>query len=364
MLYSVIFKGLTGDDLQTIGKRINPPVLAKIGAMLDAQETREAINSLTAINNEALVIDLDTVDDAALIDTLHAYRVQRPETRIIIYAPGRCPGDLVLAQLVALGIYDLVTPDETPAEGLGEIIVQALDAPAGTYASASRFSKTYVGQGAAPAGKGTPGKSNANGRTVYVAHQLIAVWSPTGYLLAFTALNLAALAASKGFDTALINYDLNCPDLDYWFGVRQTGLGNFDDASAGVMTFDDSFRPELVARFLKERAFGVKYLPAGNKLGKIGAPEIKDAKMAGALGAWLGLGVLPVIIIACVLGLVWSNIRSQRGNQLKPRMAMFYYRFLYGMHGRPLSMLPEDGTVPLPPRALPFGVCLAAGAWV
>jgi hypothetical protein len=28
---------------------------------LDAQETREAINSLTAINNEALVIDLDAV---------------------------------------------------------------------------------------------------------------------------------------------------------------------------------------------------------------------------------------------------------------------------------------------------------------
>jgi hypothetical protein len=31
----------------------------------------------------------------------------------------------------------------------------------------------------------------------------------------------------------------------------------------------------LVARFMKERSFGVKYLTAGNKLGKIGAPEIK-----------------------------------------------------------------------------------------
>jgi hypothetical protein len=276
MLYSVIFEKLTNDNLQTIGKRFNAPVLAKIGARLDAQETREVINSLTAINNEALVIDLDTVDDAALIDTLHAYRVQRPETRIIIYAQGRCPGDLVLAQIVALGIYDLVTPDETSTEDIGGTIVRALDAPAGTYASASRFSKTFIIQGAAPVGKGMPGKRNDNGQTVYVAHQLIAVWSPTRYLLAFTALNIAALAASKGFDTALINYDLNCPELDYWFGVRQTGLGNFDDASAGVMTFDDSFKPELVARFMKERSFGVKYLPAGNKLGKIGAPEIKD----------------------------------------------------------------------------------------
>jgi leader peptidase (prepilin peptidase)/N-methyltransferase len=71
---------------------------------------------------------------------------------------------------------------------------------------------------------------------------------------------------------------------------------------------------------------------------------VGDAKMAGALGTWLGLGVLPVIIIACAVGLVWSNVRSQRS-----------------AHGRPLSMLPEDGTVQ---KALPFGVCLAAGAWV
>jgi prepilin signal peptidase PulO-like enzyme (type II secretory pathway) len=69
-----------------------------------------------------------------------------------------------------------------------------------------------------------------------------------------------------------------------------------------------------------------------------------DAKMAGALGAWLGLSVLPVIIIACVMGLVWSNVRLRRG-----------------MHGRPLSLLPEDGTVQ---KALPFGVCLTAGAWI
>jgi hypothetical protein len=30
------------------------------------------------------------------------------------------------------------------------------------------------------------------------------------------------------------------------------------------MTFDDSFKPELVACFMKERAFGVKYIPVIN----------------------------------------------------------------------------------------------------
>jgi prepilin peptidase CpaA len=120
-----------------------------------------------------------------------------------------------------------------------------------------------------------------------------------------------------------------------------------------------------IAMALLGAAIGFSIFLIGIIRGQAGAG---DVKMAGALGAWLGFGVLPVIIIACVMGLVWSNIRSQRGNQLKPRKAIFfkgiYYRFLYGTHARPLNMLPEDGTVPIPPRALPFGVCLAAGAWV
>jgi hypothetical protein len=94
MLYGVIFKGLTDKDIQTIGKRFNPPVLAKIGACLDARETREAINSLAKVNIETLIIDMDSVDEALLIEAMNTYRVQRPETRIIIYAPGRQPGIL------------------------------------------------------------------------------------------------------------------------------------------------------------------------------------------------------------------------------------------------------------------------------
>lgn len=95
-----------------------------------------------------------------------------------------------------------------------------------------------------------------------------------------------------------------------------------------------------IAIALLGAAIGFSIFLIGILRGQAGAG---DAKMAGALGAWLGLGVLPVIIIACVMGYVWSNIRSQRGT-----------------HGRPLSMLPEDETVH---KALPFGVCLAAGAW-
>jgi MinD-like ATPase involved in chromosome partitioning or flagellar assembly len=114
----------------------------------------------------------------------------------------------------------------------------------------------------------------------YVPHQLVAVWSPDGWAKSYTAVNLAAVAAAKGFDSALINYDLSCPELDAWFGIKQTGLQEFDELSAGVMTFEDGFKPELAACCLKKRAWGIQYLPAGNKLGYIGVPNI-DADALG-----------------------------------------------------------------------------------
>lgn len=110
----------------------------------------------------------------------------------------------------------------------------------------------------------------------YIPHQLIAVWSPSGSFKSFTALNLAALAAAKGFDVALVNFDILCPELDFWFGIKQTTLQDFDGGTdgLGVVTFGESLRPELALRLLKEYGWGIKYLPSGNKLGNIGTPNL------------------------------------------------------------------------------------------
>jgi MinD-like ATPase involved in chromosome partitioning or flagellar assembly len=117
------------------------------------------------------------------------------------------------------------------------------------------------------------------GNLRYLPHQLVAVWSPDGWAKSYTAFNLAALAVNMGFDSALINYDVHCPELDIWFGVKQTDIGGFQENSAGVMTFGDCFRPELVSRFLKKSAWGIKYLPAGNKLGNICTPDFETEVM-------------------------------------------------------------------------------------
>lgn len=102
---------------------------------------------------------------------------------------------------------------------------------------------------------------------------LITVWNPSGFFVSMTALNLAVAAAAEGYDTALINYNFTNPETDIWFGIKQTSAKDADYNDAGIMTFGEAISPELAVKMLKERAWGVKYLPAGNKLGNIGTPD-------------------------------------------------------------------------------------------
>ncbi len=102
---------------------------------------------------------------------------------------------------------------------------------------------------------------------------IITVWNPTGSMKTVTALNLAVAAAARAIDTALLNYDLHCPDMDAWFGIKQTSIAQGTEKDAGIMTFGDTLGPELGYKLLREMKWGVKYLPAGNKLGNIGTPD-------------------------------------------------------------------------------------------
>jgi hypothetical protein len=201
MLYAVICNELEDQTVQNISKRLNPPAYGQY-ERLDAQETRQAFIGLAGLAVENVFIDLDAVDEVALVDALDSYRVQRPETRIIIYAPGRVPGDLTMARLRAMSIHDLLAP-ETPPENMAEFIIQSIQSPPASYASSARWG---IGQQAPPAPKSTSGRplfgginirlnlGRKNQETRYVPNMLVAVWSPTGFASAFVALNLAALA--------------------------------------------------------------------------------------------------------------------------------------------------------------------------
>ncbi|MFZ5900386.1 MAG: hypothetical protein ACOYVI_03415, partial [Bacillota bacterium] len=109
-------------------------------------------------------------------------------------------------------------------------------------------------------------------------HSVLTVWNPSGTFKTWTALNLAVAAARSGYDVALVNLDLVCPELDVWFGIKQSTLERRKENlthGVGLITFGETLPVELVPKMLREYAWGIKYLPAGNKLGNIGTPDFE-----------------------------------------------------------------------------------------
>jgi len=84
---------------------------------------------------DLLLLDVAAATGAAVL----RYRMARPGTRVVFLAPGRKPGDAVVAQVVQTQVYDVVTDLET----LG----QTIDHPA-DLAAAARWPDPSLAPGA------------------------------------------------------------------------------------------------------------------------------------------------------------------------------------------------------------------------
>ena len=101
-------------------------------------DIRNALISASRLNLNNLIIELDIAPAATLLSALHTYRVQRPTTRIICIAQGRQPGDKTVAGIVAMGIYDILAPeDEDYIPELQDVI----NNPPATYTQAARWAQ-------------------------------------------------------------------------------------------------------------------------------------------------------------------------------------------------------------------------------
>ncbi|MBM7854956.1 hypothetical protein JOC37_001336 [Desulfohalotomaculum tongense] len=86
-----------------------------------------------------------------------------------------------------------------------------------------------------------------------------------------------AVAAVEHYNTILLNYDLACPELDGWFGIKHSSsIEDFNKKDAGIMTLGKSLTPELAGKMIRRMKWGVEYLPAGNKLTNIGTPDFGE----------------------------------------------------------------------------------------
>lgn len=92
-----------------------------------------ALLEASRVQLDFLIIDADFSNN--LEEQLHQYRVKRPFARIIIIAPGREPGDYLLAKIAGMGIYDIVNEE---GEGFEQELLNCIKMPA-TYSQGARW---------------------------------------------------------------------------------------------------------------------------------------------------------------------------------------------------------------------------------
>ncbi|MGB9660741.1 MAG: hypothetical protein ACPL5F_01825 [Moorellaceae bacterium] len=218
----------------------------------------QALNAAARVAADVLVLELPQDLGEEIIKPVDGYRMLRPTTRIIVLATGRSPGDPTVAAMVHMGIYDIIAG--LPQADWENLVHEALTATPADYSKAAAWLR------ASPP------------RKEWLKEALVAVWSPSGFMVSFTALNLALAAGRMGYDVALLNFNLACPETDFWFGVRQTEPAKCRMEDAGIMTFGTTMTAELAVKILEKRKkiWGIRYLPAGNKLGNIGTPDFSS----------------------------------------------------------------------------------------
>ena len=67
------------------------------------------------VNLQTLIVDADSTDPASLVKGLRLFRSMR-NTRIILIAPGRKPGDATITTLLPLQVWDIIAPDIETAD--------------------------------------------------------------------------------------------------------------------------------------------------------------------------------------------------------------------------------------------------------
>lgn len=102
-------------------------------------DIRNTLIAASRVNLDTLVIDINVASATTILQALHTYRVQRPDTRTIVLAPNRQPGDMTVAGIIALGIYDIVATEATENEKAIQELRGFLDSPPATYAQAARW---------------------------------------------------------------------------------------------------------------------------------------------------------------------------------------------------------------------------------
>ena len=171
------------------------PVLREAEARLvEPGEGAGALAAAARIPADPLLLDVAT--GPGLGPAVLRYRLARPQTRVVLLAPGRSPGDAEVAGVVQAGVYDVVTD---PAD-----LAAALAGPPGDLAAGARWLDPDLSPGGTPA---VPARERVVGRRVAVGtHPVTILVAGLGSGVGTTTLAcaLAGYTARLGHETALV----------------------------------------------------------------------------------------------------------------------------------------------------------------
>lgn len=106
-MYGIISSPTYIEDIEkAIGK---PPAFIKVGHF-DEQTFFQNLQGASLISLSVLLVDITCVPESAILRGIRIFRVQKPNVRVIIIAPGAEPGNRIISMLISNGIYDFVTP--------------------------------------------------------------------------------------------------------------------------------------------------------------------------------------------------------------------------------------------------------------
>ncbi|MCR3922069.1 MAG: hypothetical protein NUK65_06060 [Firmicutes bacterium] len=137
-MFSIISTSELYEDIKTVVEKRGSVLYEKV---TEGEDIIKAFDEAGRVNSSVLVLDIDAGAGIDLVKGVKKFKVARPHTRIVLLAPGRKPGDQVISQLLAKGVYDIVAPN-IPEEGdlqLTPILNDVLDRESATYGDAVRW---------------------------------------------------------------------------------------------------------------------------------------------------------------------------------------------------------------------------------
>jgi hypothetical protein len=189
---------------------------------LDSESVKDVFYSASRISSEAILVDIDVFPGKEIVSALQSFRISRPNTRVIIIAPERKPGDEIISSIVGLGIYDIVA--EVKDLDWNEIINNVLLSTPATYSQAARW---HTGQFVSDGGR--------NRERVVIEERpsgviVIAVAGAAhGLGCTHTAFSLASFLSRSGYSVAVIE-DNQRPAFSYFINVLKAKEGKVKDS--------------------------------------------------------------------------------------------------------------------------------------